>query len=409
MTTTNVPTDSVAGLPAPTDRPNRKRRVSRDGIRDAAGSIAAGLATVWLAFTLAGLAFSFGFIFCWGVVSFTVYGILVWRRHGILSMKDHLATVAIWTGAVIALVALLAVVFYVVAKGAPVVFQDFPRFLVNDMTGGKSGDAYGVGAAIVGTLEQVAIATVISVPIAFLTATYMVESRSALSRLVRNFVDAMTGTPSIIAGLFVYILWVVPHGTNGKSGFVAAVTLSIMMLPVTCRAALEVIRIVPGSLREAALSLGAPQWRVALRVVLPTARAGLITAAILGVARTAGETAEVLFTAGGGPHYNWNPLHGNQDDLPLRIYEQVFQPSAKAISVGWGAAFVLMVLVVSLFTLARFLGSRGRSGRGLRAKLRVSRDSARAAPSDCFTMCSVSFANPQGVDSCEISDDVPSP
>jgi phosphate transport system permease protein len=257
---------------------------------------------------------------------------------------------------------LLGVVAFVVVKGAPVVFASFPRFLVNDMTGGKSGVAFGVGAAIVGTLEQVGIAALISIPIAFLTATYMVESRSALSRLVRNVVDAMTGTPSIIAGLFVFILWVVPHGTNGKSGFVAACTLSIMMIPVTCRAALEVIRVVPGSLREAALAVGAPQWRVALRVVLPTARAGLITAAILGIARTAGETAEVLFTAGGGPHYNWNPFQGDQDDLPLRIYEQVFQPNAKAISVGWGAAFVLMSLVLTLFILARLLG-RGSNGR----------------------------------------------
>jgi phosphate transport system permease protein len=355
-------TGPAPASPAQADRPNRKRRMSRDGVIDLVGSVVAGLALVWLGFSLAGVKFGFGFFFCWAVLSYTIYGILVWRRDGVLLMKERLATVSIWTGAVIALVALLAVVFYVVAKGAPVVFAHFPQFLVNDMTGGKSGDAYGVGAAIVGTLEQVAIATVISVPIAFLTATYMVESHSVLSRLVRNVVDAMTGTPSIIAGLFIYILWVVPHGVNGKSGFVAAVTLSIMMLPVTCRAALEVIRVVPGSLREAALAIGAPQWRVALRVVLPTARAGLITAAILGIARTAGETAEVLFTAGGGPHYNWNPLHGNQDDLPLRIYEQVFQPSAKAISVGWGAAFVLMTLVLTLFTLARLVGS-GRSRR----------------------------------------------
>jgi phosphate transport system permease protein len=173
----------------------------------------------------------------------------------------------------------------------------------------------------------------------------------------------MTGTPSIIAGLFVFIIWVVPHGTKGQSGFVAACTLSIMMLPVTCRAALEVLRIVPGSLREAALALGAPQWRVVLRVVLPTARTGLITAAILGIARTAGETAEVLFTAGGGPHYHLNPLQGRQDDLPLRIFEQVFQPSASAISIGWGAAFVLMTLVLFLFTLARLLGSSSSKSR----------------------------------------------
>lgn len=355
--------DRGAVSPLQPDRPNRKRRVSRDGVIDLFGAAGASLAAVWLVFSLAGVKFGFGYVFCWAVVSYTLYGILVWRRDGILLMKERLAAVSIWTGAVIALVALLGVVAYVVAKGFPEVAGSFPQFLVNDMTGGKSGDAYGVGAAIVGTLEQVLIASVISIPIAFLTATYMVESRSVLSRLVRNVVDAMTGTPSIIAGLFIYILWVVPHGVNGKSGFVAAVTLSIMMLPVTCRAALEVIRVVPGSLREAALAIGAPQWRVALRVVLPTARAGLITAAILGIARTAGETAEVLFTAGGGPHYNWNPLHGEQDDLPLRIYEQVFQPSAKAISVGWGAAFVLMTLVLTLFVLARLLGSSGSGGR----------------------------------------------
>jgi phosphate transport system permease protein len=347
---------------APPERPNRKRRVSRDGIIDLVGAAVASLAAVWLVLSVAGVKFGFGYVFCWAVASYVLYGILVWRRDGLLIMKDRLATVSMWTGGVIALVALLGVVAYVVVKGAPVVFASFPQFLVNDTTGGKSGVAFGVGPAIVGTLEQVGIAAIISIPIAFLTATYMVESRSALSRLVQNIVDAMTGTPSIIAGLFIYILWVFPHGVNGRSGFVASVTLSIMMIPVVCRAALEVIRVVPGSLREAALAVGAPQWRVALRVVLPTARAGLITAAILGVARTAGETAEVLFTAGGGPHYNWNPFSGEQDDLPLRIYEQVFQPSAKAITVGWGAAFVLMTVVLTLFILARLLG-RGSNGR----------------------------------------------
>ena len=273
--------------PLQPDRPNRKRRVSREGVIDLVGAAVAALAAVWLLLSLAGVKFGFGYVFCWAVVSYALYGVLVWRRDGILLMKERLATVSIWTGGVIALVALLGVVVYVVWKGFPEVYHSFPQFLVNDTTGGKSGVAFGVGPAIVGTLEQVGIAALISIPIAFLTATYLVESRSVLSRLVQNIVDAMTGTPSIIAGLFIYILWVFPHGVNGKSGFVAAVTLSVMMIPVTCRAALEVIRVVPGSLREAALAIGAPQWRVALRVVLPTARAGLITAAILGVARTA--------------------------------------------------------------------------------------------------------------------------
>ena len=346
------------------ERPVIRRTASRQSVLEASGSLAAALAAVWVVFALSGASLGFGYVFCSAIAFFVVYGVLSWRLHGILLMKDRLATVAVWSGAVVALIALVAVVLYVVAKGGPVVFAHFPQFIVHDMTGGANGQSFGVGAAIVGTIEQVAIATVLSVPIAYLTATYMVESTSALSRAVRLVIDAMTGTPSIIAGLFIYILWVVPHGVNGKSGFVAAVTLSIMMLPVTCRAALEVIRIVPGSLREAALALGAPQWRTVLRVVLPTARAGLVTAAILGIARTAGETAEVLFTAGGGPHYNVNPFHGNQDDLPLRIYEQVFQPSSSAISIGWGAAFVLMTVVLGLFVLARLIGSTGsRPGR----------------------------------------------
>jgi phosphate transport system permease protein len=353
----------VPPAPVQPDRPNRTRRISRDGLVDSIGAAAAALAAVWLIFSVTGVSVAnFGFFFCWALLSFSAYGILVWRRDGVLIMKDRLATVAIWAGAIIALVALAAVILYVLVKGAPVVFAHFPRFLVLDTSGGKTGNEYGVGQSIVGTMEQVLIATLISVPIAFFTATYLVESRSVLARLVRNVVDAMTGTPSIIAGLFMYLIWVAPHGVNGKNGFIAALTLSIMMIPVTCRAALEVIRIVPGSLREAAHALGSPEWRVTMRVVLPAAKAGLITAAVLGIARTAGETAEVLFTAGGSAHYNWNPFHGWQDDLPLRIYEQVFQPSSQAISVGWGAAFVLVSVVLILFTLARVLGS-GRSGR----------------------------------------------
>ncbi len=358
----NLLADQVKATPVERDRPNRTRRVSREGLVDSIGGVAAALALVWLVFSVAGVSVAgFGFFFCWAVAGYTIYGLLVWRRNGVLIMKDRLATVSIWTGAVIALAALAAVIFYVVVKGGPVVFAHFPRFLIYDTSGGKSGNEFGVGQSIVGTVEQVLIATVISVPIAFLTATYLVQSRSVLARLVRNVVDAMTGTPSIIAGLFMFIIWVRPHGVDGKSGFIAALTLSIMMLPVTCRAALEVIRIVPGGLREAAHALGAPERRVVLRVVLPTARVGLITAALLGIARTAGETAEVLFTAGGSAHYNWNPFHGWQDDLPLRVFEQVFQPSREAISIGWGAAFVLMTLVLILFTLARVLGS-GRSG-----------------------------------------------
>jgi phosphate transport system permease protein len=242
-----------------------------------------------------------------------------------------------------------------------VVLAHFPHFFLADMSGLTANSpvtAVGAGAAIVGTIEQVGIATLITVPLGVLTATYLVNNRNMFSRLVSMVVDAMTGSPAIIAGLFVYLLWVVPQKENGQTGFAAALSLAVMMLPIVTRASEEVIAIVPGSLKEAALALGSPQWRSTLRVVLPTARVGLITAMILGIARVAGETAPVLFTAGGNAHYNWNPFSGKQDNLPLRMYELIFQSGKNITRDAWGVAFVLVLVVVTLFFLARLIGAK---------------------------------------------------
>ena len=202
------------------------------------------------------------------------------------------------------------------------------------------------------------MATLVTVPLGVLTATYLVNNQNAFSRIVSNVVDAMTGSPAIIAGLFIYILWVVPQKEAGQTGFAAALALAVMMLPIVTRASEEVIAIVPGSLKEAAFALGSPQWRSVLRVVLPTARVGLITAMILGIARVAGETAPVLFTAGGNAHYNWNPFSGKQDDLPLRIYQLIFQSGKNINRDAWGVAFVLVLVVLTLFMLARLVGAK---------------------------------------------------
>jgi phosphate transport system permease protein len=182
-------------------------------------------------------------------------------------------------------------------------------------------------------------------------------------------VDAMTGAPAIIAGLFIYLFWVTPRGHTGKSGFAAGMALAVMMLPIVTRASQEVVSIVPGSLREAALALGAPQWRVLVRIVLPTARAGLMTAVILGTARIAGETAPILFNAGGNKSYNWNPFSGQQDNLPLRIYDLIFQPGVNVVKDAWGVSFVLVLMVLILFILARVAGS-SRPGRHLLPRIR---------------------------------------
>ncbi len=359
---------------------NRSDPFSSSGRRatvELVGSLAASFCSIYLIFSVAGLGLSVGLFVSWLLAFMTFYTGLNRVRYDLLYAKDRLATVAMWLGSLCGLGALAAVIGDVAFKGAPVAFARFPHFLVADMSqagGSQPVTAVGAFAAILGTVEQVGIATLISVPLALLTATYLAESKSLLARTVGNVVDAMTGTPSIIAGLFMYLLWVVPHKQNGKSGLAAGMTLAILMIPVVTRASLEVIRVVPGSLREAALALGSPQWRVVMRVVLPAARTGLITAAILGVARTSGETAEVLFTAGGNSHTNLNPLHGYQDDLPLRIFTLIFQPSINAIREAWGVAFVLVVVVLSLFVTARTLGS-SRGGSFLarsRARLRRS-------------------------------------
>ncbi len=360
------------GAPGPTidpatDRPNRRKRVTTDHLVESIGSALASLAIVWLVFTVSGVSAPFGLAVAWCGVFFAVYAVVCWRAHGVLLMKDRLGTVAIWLGGLIAMVPLAGVIGYVIVKGASVALADFPHFFTSDMsqlTASAPTTAVGAGAAIVGTIEQVGIAAVLSVPLGILTATYLADSRSLFSKIVGYVVDAMTGAPAIIAGLFIYLFWVAPRQHSGKSGLAAGMALAVMMLPVVTRAAQEVVQIVPGSLREAALALGAPQWRVLLRIVLPTARAGLMTAVILGVARIAGETAPVLFNAGGNETYNWNPFSGQQDNLPFRIYQLIFQPGVNVIKDAWGVSFVLVLLILILFVMARLVGS-SRPGRRL--------------------------------------------
>jgi phosphate transport system permease protein len=281
-------------------------------------------------------------------------------------MKDRLAAVYVWVGGGLALLPLGQIVWNVTVKGIAVVFSHFPNFLVQDAAHAGPLDPVwksGVGAAIVGTVEQVGIAALITVPVATLTAVYLSEATSALSRVVRTIVDAMMGTPSIIAGLFVYLFWVQPRGVNGYSGFAAAIALSILMLPLMIRTAEEVIRVVPGSLREAGHALGAPNWQVTVRIVLPTVKTGLITAMILGVALAVGETAPALLTAHGSHAMNWNPFSGPQSNLPLFVYENIRLASPTLVREGWGGAFVLVFMVLSLFVIARFIGSSKPGGR----------------------------------------------
>jgi phosphate transport system permease protein len=255
-------------------------------------------------------------------------------------------------------VPLVLIISFVVIKGIGTITPHF--FVQTAEFCGQLDTATcgGIGHAIIGTVEEVGIAVVIAVPLGMLCAVFLNEIGGPLRRPVRLIVDAMSGVPSIVAGLFIYAVWVVGSG-HGFSGFGAALALSILMLPTITRTSEEVLRLVPGGLREGALALGASEWRTVWAVVLPTARSGLITAVILGVARSVGETAPLILTSFGSSVFNADPLSGPQEALPHYVYQYIrFNPGTGPYQRAWSAALVLIVLVLALFTLARVLGTR---------------------------------------------------
>lgn len=272
--------------------------------------------------------------------------------------KNLVALGLLGAATVVALIPLVAVLAFTVARGARYVTPDF---LSHSMKGvGPLDAAGGVYHAMIGTLEQVLIAALIAVPLGLLCAVYLVEFRGGrLADAIRFFVDVMTGIPSIVAGLFIYAFWVLGLH-QGYSGLAAGMALSVLMLPVVARSSEEMLKLVPGDLREAAAALGLPRWRVVLSIVIPTASAGLTTGVMLAVARVTGETAPLLLTAFGFDAIHTNPLHGPQSGLPLFVFSQAGSAYDVAIHRAWAGALVLIVVVVVLTTAARVLTSRNR-------------------------------------------------
>jgi phosphate transport system permease protein len=253
----------------------------------------------------------------------------------------------------LALVPLVMVIYYVIRKGIGAWSADF---FTTDPTGNFLGDPGGVKSALLGTIEIVALASVIAIPIGIGVALYLVEfgKQGWLANAIRYFVDVMTGVPSIVFGLFVYVTLVIGSGYAAWKGSVA---LALLMLPIVARSAEVVLNLVPDSLREAALALGTPRWRVVLRVVLPTAATGLITGALLAIARGAGETAPLLFTASLVNGTNFD-LSKPTNSLPLQIFSDVQQAQDRLQQRAWGAALTLVALILLLTLIARFVARR---------------------------------------------------
>ncbi|GHG64335.1 phosphate ABC transporter permease PstA [Streptomyces griseocarneus] len=291
----------------------------------------------------------------WGLLAAVLYvaGMfaLAARVEGRRQAKDRLATSLVWVCFLIAVVPLVSLVWETIARGIKVLDGNFLSHSMAGVLTIQPGG--GVYHAIIGTLEQVGIATAIAAPIGLLTAIYLVEyGRGRLAKAVTFFVDVMTGIPSIVAGLFVLSFWILMMD-NGYSGFAGSMALAILMMPVVVRSTEEMLKLVPNELREASLALGVPKWRTILKVVLPTAIGGIATGVMLAVARIAGESAPIVLLVFGSQLINNNPFEGAQSSLPYYIYEQWAAGNEASYDRAWAAALVLIAFVMILNLVAR--------------------------------------------------------
>jgi phosphate transport system permease protein len=287
------------------------------------------------------------------------------RVEGRRSARNKMWKTFIYSACVLALLPLVSVVWTLLSKGSARLDGDFFGSSMNNI--GARDPGGGAYHAIIGTIEQVGIAALFAVPLGVLGAIYLVEyGRGKFATTVRFFVDVMTGIPSIVAGLFILSFWVLivspwfNHGTPRFSGFAASLALTVLMLPTIVRSTEEMLRLVPGPLREGAYALGVPQWKTIVKIVLPTALPGIVTGVMLAIARAAGETAPVLLVAGGFSAINFDPFSGNQSSLALFVYEQAGDASKFAPDRAWTAALTLVAIVLILTIAAKLLARRSK-------------------------------------------------
>jgi phosphate transport system permease protein len=362
--------------PPPTRRPLGK--VSRNDVLTLVGALGSSLAITLLIFgRLTPLHGRLGFAVMWFTIFLVIYALLVSMVDNRPAVVDKVMAALMTSAAVLAGAALLSVIGFTLWRGREALFRW--NLYTQDMSTTGPLDPLskgGISHAIVGTLIIIGLALIFTVPLAIACSVYLTETRGRLTELVRSVVTSMTALPSIVAGLFIFATWVLILGFQ-RSGLAAALAVSLMMLPIIVRSADVVLRLVPGNLREASAALGAPNWRTVWFVVLPTARSGLATSVILGVARGIGETAPVLLVSGITASMNVNPRENPMMSLPLATFEFVRSPQPSLIARGFATAAVLMVLVLILFTIARILGGRPAGRLSKRQQVRARKQSQR--------------------------------
>ena len=311
------------------------------------------LATITVLLT--GLSGKTGFALAWLV--FTSLIIVIWPI--LVKSKNLRGDLILQSMVAVATLAFFTAVAWVLSSVLNPGLRNFNfSLLVGDSSVVEVDSPLNVGGlahALLGSIIVVGLATLISVPFGILSALYITEVRGKLVPYVRFFIQAMSGVPSIVAGLFIYAALIVTQ-VFPFTGFTGSLALAILMLPTVARTAEEVLRLVPDELRNAALSLGGTQTRTIFQVVLPSAKTGLITAVILGIARVAGETAPLLLTAFGGNTVNLNPFSGTMATLPWYIFSQMSLGTENDVARAWVAALTLLVLVTLIFSTARILG-----------------------------------------------------
>jgi phosphate transport system permease protein len=279
-------------------------------------------------------------------------------RRASLSVRrravDAVAKTAIWLSLLVALVPLGLITCYVVAKGAGIISVDFLTGRIPRQPRSVSG---GVGPAVVGTLLTTGMAALIAIPLGVLGAIYLNEygKQSVLARTIRTMSDVMSGVPSIVMGLFIYIAVVLLTGE--QNALAGALALACLMLPVVIRTSEEMLRLVPDELRQASLALGARKWKTTMSVVLPAAISGITSGALLAIARAAGETAPIVLVVGITYRVNWS-LFGGNTSLPAQIFSSASQPYQGAVDRAWGAALTLVVIVLITTLVGRIIANR---------------------------------------------------
>jgi len=292
-------------------------------------------------------------------ISFTVVSFIAeFRRAGRPAGQDSLLTSVSRFAITLAVIPIISILATVVVKGWRglhwgLFTQDMSQATVNDPI--QNG---GMLAAIVGTLIMVSLALVFTLPISILTALYLTEIKGKFTKPIRFLVQAMSGVPSIVAGLFILSSIIYPI-TGERTGLMGALALAILMIPTVARTAEEVLLLIPNDLREAGLALGATQWRTVAMVVVPAVKSGLVTAIILGIARVIGETAPILLVTGGGESTNYNPVSGPMGSIPYYVWKSFLLGGTEESSQRtWAGLLVLILWVLLLFTIARYISSR---------------------------------------------------